>query len=58
MKKIVSIACVAMLDSAAAHAGDQSAPQDVAPRRVRERMEDAIDFCVTEFDMYNHLVVR
>ncbi len=38
--------------------GRQGAPHDVAPRRIREGVEDAVDLEVTEFSIYNHLVVR
>ena len=38
-------------------APDQGAPQDVPPRRVRERVEDAVHLRVVDVCIYNHLVV-
>ena len=36
----------------------ESAAQDVAPRRGRERVEDAVDPIIAELRLCNHLVVR
>src|SRR4051812_27809289 len=37
---------------------DQGAAQDVSSGRIRERVKDAVDLRVIDFDIYNHLVVR